>query len=203
MRGARINQGASGCQEGNAIEIRNAPFDGTHPGTVTVEVAHNDLIDWQKTGIVANGDVNAYVHHNKVFESATQDNLAANGIQVGFGAFGMVTQNYVEGNQWKGTSNYVATAVLVYLADAATVSKNNIRGNSDIGIYGYALTGVYDNNKVFDVGADHPNSGYDIGIGSWGANDSTTNNKVRGFEDPYDPDDLGGTNKAIPGPMKY
>ena len=58
-----INKG-NGCQEGNAIEIRNAPFDGTHPATIVVEIAHNLIEDWQKTGIVANGDVDVWVHHN-------------------------------------------------------------------------------------------------------------------------------------------
>ena len=125
-----INKGASGCQEGNAIEVRNAPFDGSHPGTVTVEVAHNDLIDWQKTGIVANGDVSVSVHHNKIFASATQANLAANGLQLGFGALGFATDNYVEGNQWEGPSFFAASAILAVSTDTVNVSHNNIRGNS-------------------------------------------------------------------------
>jgi hypothetical protein len=61
-----LNQGPSGCQEGNAIEVRNAPFDGTHPNTQFVEIAHNSLTDYQKTGIVANGDVNVDIHHNDI-----------------------------------------------------------------------------------------------------------------------------------------
>ena len=38
-----LNQGpaGSGCQEGNAIEARNAPFDGTHPGTKNVKIRDN------------------------------------------------------------------------------------------------------------------------------------------------------------------
>ena len=59
-----INQGQSGCQEGNAIEVRNAPFDGTHPGTKTVLVNENTVFDYQKTGIVANGDINVNINHN-------------------------------------------------------------------------------------------------------------------------------------------
>lgn len=199
-----INKGASGCQEGNAIEVRNAPFDGSHPGTTMVEVGHNDLVDWQKTGIVANGDVMVSVHHNKIFASATQDNLAANGLQLGFGALGLATQNLIYGNQWKGTSPWAATAVLVYLADVVHVSKNNIRGNSDIGLYAYANGGTYDNNKIFDEGPDHPNSGWDIGLGNWGNGNTVTRNKVRGFDTPYDPDPApGGNNKVIPGPQRF
>lgn len=196
-----INQGPSGCQEGNAIEVRNPPFDGTHPNTQTVEVAHNDVTDYQKTGIVANGDVDVSVHHNKVSESATQENLAANSVQLGFGALGSVIQNQIDGNQWKGTSGFVATAVLVFAAaDHVKVSKNNVAGNSDVGLVIFSSSdGGYDNNRVFDEGADHPNSASDIGI--WDAGDGTvlTNNKIRGFDTPL----LGseeGDNKIIPSP---
>jgi hypothetical protein len=49
-----LNQGTSGCQEGNAIEVRNnAPFDGNHPATVSVTVSGNDVaftkkqVSWQ------------------------------------------------------------------------------------------------------------------------------------------------------------
>lgn len=197
-----LNQGASGCQEGNAIEVRNAPFDGTHPNTQTVEVAHNTLRDWQKTGIVANGDVDVSIHHNRIDASATQDNLAANSVQLGFGATGTVENNQIEGNQWKGTSNYAATAVLIYLADGVQVRHNNIRGNADIGVYFFGNDGRVDNNRVFDQGADHPNSGYDIGLGNWGTGNTVTNNKVRAYATAYD-GVTGGKNKTIPGPQKF
>lgn len=192
-----INQGASGCQEGNAIEVRNAPFDGTHPGTITVEIAHNNVQDWQKTGIVANGDVDVSIHHNAVGASATQANLAANSIQLGFGAIGSVKHNNVDGNQWLGTSDFAASGILVFGADVVDVSKNNVGGNSDIGIFVVSDDGTYDNNRVFDNGSDHPNSSYDIGFYNDGEN-SVTNNKVRGFDEPYY-NVTDGKNKAIPG----
>jgi parallel beta-helix repeat protein len=194
-----LNQGPSGCQEGNAIEVRNAPYDGTHPNTLFVEVAHNSILDYQKTGIVANGDVAVDIHHNDVGASATQENLAANSVQVGFGATGSVQHNHIDGNQWMGTSDWAATAVLVYDADGVNLSQNNIRGNADIGIYFYGDNGVINNNRVFDEGADHPNSGYDYGIGNWGSDNSVTNNKVRGYQIPYD-GVSGGKNKVIPDP---
>lgn len=194
-----INKGPSGCQEGNAIEVRNAPFDGTHPDTRKVEISHNKISAYQKTGIVANGDVEALIKHNHIAASATQENLAANSIQLGFGAIGTVTQNIIEGNQWMGTSDFAATAILVFDA-RGDVSKNNIRGNSDIGIYIFGNGVTVNNNKVFDIGADHANSGYDIGIVNVGNNNSITNNKVMGFEEPYY-GVLGGKNKVIPGPQ--
>jgi hypothetical protein len=196
-----LNQGPSGCQEGNAIEVRNAPFDGTHPNTQVVEMAHNMLAGYQKTGIVANGDVNVAIHHNDIGASATQANLAANSVQLGFGATGSVEHNSIDGNQWMGTSDFAATAVLIYDADGANVSQNNIRGNADIGIYFYADNGIVHNNRVLDEGADHPNSTYDYGIGNWGNGNSVTNNKVRGYDIPYD-GVTDGNNKVIPSPQQ-
>lgn len=205
-----LNQGASGCQEGNAIEVRNEPFEkGNHPNTQTVEIAHNDLVAWQKTGIVANGDVDVDIHHNYVESSATQPNeLAANSIQLGFGAAGTVHQNRLEGNQWCGPSNFAATAILLFdVENGVTVKQNVIGGNSDVGIYGFGDGLTVDNNKVSDKDrkiADCNQNGYDIGIGNWGSGSpisSYTNNKVSGFDDAYD-GVSGGKNKIIPGPQK-
>ncbi len=193
-----INQGASGCQEGNGIEVRNAPFDGTHPGTVTVAVSHNTITDYQKTGIVANGDVDVDISHNRLSASATQENLAANTIQLGFGALGTALLNNLEGNQWMGTSPWAATAILVFEADVVVVSKNHITGNSEIGIYGYGNGGLYEKNHITDEGADHPNADYDIGIGGWGIDNTFNKNQVSGFDVPFDPDPLPGSkNKAL------
>jgi hypothetical protein len=194
-----VNQGASGCQEGNAIEVRNAPFDGTHPGTLQVEIAHNVVENYQKTGIVANGDVDVDIHHNTVGASATQENLAPNSIQIGFGALGSVTHNHVDGNQWKGGSGWASTAVLIYLASpGVVVSQNNIGGNSDVGVYVVGDGAAINNNRVFDYGGDHPNSDDDTGIAINGNGNVVTNNKVRGFDVPYYGLDDLGSNKVIP-----
>jgi len=183
-----INQGASGCQEGNAIEVRNAPFDGTHPNTQTVEVSGNLVTNYQKTGIVANGDVSVLIRSNNVGSSATQADLAANSIQLGFGAEGAVKNNKISGNQWCGPSEFVATAVLIFDADDSVVSNNVIGGNSDIGIYGFGDSLSIVNNKVTDSGAiaDCNAFDYDIGIGDYGTGNFVTKNKVGGFDTPYD-----------------
>ena len=182
-----MNQGPSGCQEGNAIEVRNAPFDGTHPNTQAVEIAHNDVADYQKTGILANGDVDANVHHNDVGASATQENLAANSIQLGFGALGAVHHNAIDGNQWLGTSNFAGSAILIVFTGEVDVSQNNVRGNSDVGLFIATDSGNYFDNRIFDEALDAPNSSYDIGVLNYfGSNNVTiTNTKVRGFETPY------------------
>lgn len=197
-----INQGASGCQEGNAIEVRNAPFDGEHPDTKTVEIAHNNIDDYQKTGIVCNGDVDCDIHNNKVGSADLPTSLAANSIQVGFGGTGDVVLNQVDGNQWCGPSDFVATAILLFETGTSDVSKNIIGGNSDVGIYGLTNNTTINNNKVSDSGEDCNVNDYDIGIGDYdlytsdpGNNNIVTNNKVSGFDTLYD-EVTGGKNKA-------
>lgn len=181
-----INQGASGCQEGNAIEVRNAPFDGTHPGTVTVEISHNVVEDYQKGGIICNGDVVCDIQHNFVGESATQENLAANSVQLGFGATGTVALNHIAGNQWLGASNFAATAVLIFDADDVTIQRNNIGGNSDVGLFLIGNDALVDNNRIFDGGPDGPHGDY--GLFDSGTANVITKNKIRGFVEPSNVD---------------
>jgi len=201
-----INQGASGCQEGNAIDVRNPPFDGSGNNTVTVEIAHNYVDDWQKTGILTNGDMTVSIHHNFVGDSANQDNLAPNGIQVADGVEGSVLSNKIEGNQWLGWSGgicYDGTAILAFAPGSMEVSKNFISGNSDVGIFVvWGEDGTYAKNKVFDTGIDGPKT---ASCGEWGIIDydgsgnTFTKNHVKGFDTPFDPDPLSGDkNKALP-----
>ncbi len=195
-----INQGPSGCQEGNAIEVRNAPFDGSHPNTQTVEVSHNLISAWQKTGIVANGDVDVTIMHNAIGPSATQANLAANSVQVGYGGKGRVEQNHIAGNSWLGPSDYVATGILLFnAASGTTVRHNNLmEGNADVGIYIFASGVTVDNNRIFETGPDLNQHSYDYGVVDEGVGNTVTNNKIRGFGTPYDPVAAIGNNKVIP-----
>lgn len=199
-----INQGASGCQEGNAIEVRNAPFDGTHVNTQNVKVKDNTIDDYQKTGIVANGDVNVKVEKNDLGASFTQENLAANGIQVGFGGIAEVKHNDVEGNQWLGLpTGESATAILIYAADGVDVNHNKSAGNSNIGLYvggdagsGFSDNGRFDHNRLDDVGPDGANTATNGDTGIFNDPASLGNgfhhNKVCGFATPFDPDPLPG-----------
>lgn len=188
-----INQGASGCQEGNAIEVRSC--DGA--GMVNVEVAHNTVSSWQKTGIVINCNALAWVHHNTVNASATQANLAANSIQIGFGASATVEHNQVAGNSWTTNADWASSAILLYQAAPGTLVRQNnfMDGNADVGIWIESSGVTVDNNRVFESGAD---GAFDIGIGNWGMSNSVTNNKVRGYAIPVDGDSV--KTKAIPSP---
>ena len=136
-----INQGASGCQEGNGIEVRDAPFDDTHPDTEYVTIADNTVTGYQKTGIVGNGDVFVTITGNTVVGLGPVPYIAQNGIQIGFNGTGEVEDNDISGNHYSKCSNrdaaqtgcvpWVSAGLLLYDVDANSVkhSQNHFRDN--------------------------------------------------------------------------
>ena len=200
-----INQGLSGCQEGNGIEVRNAPFDGTHPATKTVTISHNTVTKYQKTGIVANGDVKASVTNNYVGSAELPLNIAANSIQLGFGAYGAVNNNEVVGNQWDvvSTPQWIATAVLVYLAGDVSVNHNKISGNwTDIGVAAYYSGTVNVMNNTIartKTGAGTVDE-HGIGVDFYGnsGKSKVVKNTFEGWNHAYLGEDLAKVNAVSP-----
>jgi hypothetical protein len=124
-----IEQGANGdgCQEGNAIEVRNAPFDKT--GTdLAVLITNNVITQYQKSGIVANGSVAATIKNNSVTGDGPINYIAQNGIQVGFAATAVVKMNSSSGNYYTPKSD-LACGFLIYQADGVSASGNNFFNN--------------------------------------------------------------------------
>ncbi|HEV8714492.1 MAG TPA: right-handed parallel beta-helix repeat-containing protein [Candidatus Binatia bacterium] len=122
-----INQGASGCQEGNAIEVRNAPFDTTGADKL-VTIQGNVISNYQKTGIVANGSVAAVITQNDITGVGPVDYIGQNGIQIGFGATAIVRENLATGNDYTPTS-FVSCGILLFKADGVQVSENFLAHN--------------------------------------------------------------------------
>jgi hypothetical protein len=120
-----VNQGPSGCQEGNAIEARNAPFDTTGTSDVAVSISGNVANGYIKNGITVNGSVAAEVTDNTVTGSGPVGvPLAAqNGIQIGFGATAIVTGNTISGNDYT-PADTVACGLLYFEADGVKASGN-------------------------------------------------------------------------------
>ena len=52
---SNLNQGASACPEGNAIEVQNFKTGADDPPQQTVEITSNRVSGFQKTGIVCSG----------------------------------------------------------------------------------------------------------------------------------------------------
>jgi hypothetical protein len=130
-----INQGQSGCQEGNAIQVRSAPYDGTHPATKTVTVSGNTVSGYQKTGLLANGDVFLDAYNNQITGLGPVPFIAQNGLQLGYGAMGSIHDNVISGNYYSG-SGWTSAGILAFDINA---SDNKIFRN-DFG----------DNQRKFD-----------------------------------------------------
>ena len=136
-----VRQPNSGCQEGNAIKVRNAPYAGTHPGTKTVNIHDNTVTNYQKGGIIVNGDVLATIVRNTVGASANQAILAANSIQLAFGAKGTIENNAVKGNIWC-YNDILVTAFLNYKHDFNTGNPLTIAPGAGPHVTNNTMTGT-------------------------------------------------------------
>ncbi|GEL74349.1 right-handed parallel beta-helix repeat-containing protein [Myxococcus virescens] len=137
VRALHQGAGEGGCQEGVAIEVRNAQ-DASR--VVQVEVLRNHAVGYQKGGIVASGRVDVAVEDNVVEGGGPSAVIARNGIQLSFGATGQVLGNRVTGNIYTGTG-YVAAGILVAggayyngpVCEDVLIQGNTLEAN-DIGI---------------------------------------------------------------------
>lgn|SRR5438094_893250 len=113
-----VTQGVNfGCQEGNAIEARN--FVGetlSSPDRTSVTISDNVIPLYQKTGILANGNVDAIVTRNVVTGVGPSTLIAQNGVQMGFGATGLISANEISGNNYTPNS-FFACGIIVVDAD--------------------------------------------------------------------------------------
>ncbi|NMO15288.1 right-handed parallel beta-helix repeat-containing protein [Pyxidicoccus fallax] len=126
-----------GCQEGTAIEVRNA-VDAAEP--VRVDVLRNQASGYQKGGIVVAGRVVATVEGNALDGGGPVAAIARNGIQVSSGATGRVVDNTVRGHAYTGPG-YVASGIVVVggsyygvpLSKNVVIQDNELADN-DVGI---------------------------------------------------------------------
>ena len=173
-----VNKGASSCQEGNGIEVRNA--DGSNP--TTVEIADNLIDGFQKTGIVATGSVDVEIHGNTVGPSSTQRFMVTNGIQVSAGARVTIEFNTIAGNSWPGEAAAATAILLMNTAPGALVRGNVIVGNADVGIYVMANGVLVERNRLTDNG---PDGAFDVGIGNYGEGNVFDGNTITGYSQRY------------------
>lgn len=136
--------GGFGCQGGLGIYVESGattvPPNPSPQANSTVTISYNNVHDYDKNGITANGtptgpttsNVTVTIEHNTVMGAGAVDNNAQNGIQL-YGANGSVSYNTIDGN-WYTVGSYAATGVLILQSYAATITDNTI-SNSNVGIY--------------------------------------------------------------------
>jgi hypothetical protein len=174
-----VHKRGSSCQEGNAIEVRNADLAGA---TTTVEILTNVIEGFQKTGVVASGNADVTLRGNSIGASAGQRWLVANGIQVGAGARAVIESNTIAGNS-SNNNDAAATAVLLVSTAPGTVVRGNvIVGNADVGIYVLASGVRVERNRLTDTGAD---GAFDVGIGNYGDDNVFEGNSITGYYERY------------------
>jgi len=170
-----VNKPASACQEGNGIEVRNRDLQATPS---IVEISSNVVEGFQKTGIIASGNIDVTIRGNSIGPSAAQAQMAANGIQIGPGARAFVEGNTIAGNSWNG-SNAVATAILLLQAGPGTVVRGNaITGRAAVGFSLMWEGGGGEQTRLTDSG---PDASYDVGLLNAGEDNEFDGNIIRGF----------------------
>jgi nitrous oxidase accessory protein NosD len=148
----RMNLPASlnGCQSGDGIEVQSSTG-----GTSKVIIEDNSVHDYQKNGITGNElGTDVSIERNTVTGIGSTSGAAQNGIQLGFGAKGSVTENNVTGNVWAPCVSvqeceFSATGILVFQSDDVKVSENSV-GTNQVGIFIGGQNSEVDHNNVFD-----------------------------------------------------
>jgi hypothetical protein len=202
VRELQKGSGASGCQEGFGIEVRN---DDASRGPFRVDVLRNRVVAAQKLGILAVGAVEVAISDNTVDAKGPVTHIARNGIQVSFGARGRVSGNTVSANAYTGpTADTVSAGILVtggsyFGASSPLVTDLAIEGNTlvdnDIGIYLSQLEGSAGDapstptrirvagNTLRSAVASNPS--YQAAIADYGTANVITSNVISGAG--YDP----------------
>jgi hypothetical protein len=166
---------------------------------------------YQKTGIIANGDVEATIRDNTVTGKGPIGYIAQNGIQVGFGASGQVQDNEVSGNSYTGSSTVSGGILIVggpgYGGDFvvnAQIVQNTVTEN-DVGVYvsqyeaDFSAPDKATNIKVVNntISKNEVTNGYvyQAGVSDVGNNDKIINNKISGAG--YNPATIPGSTFAV------
>jgi hypothetical protein len=139
-----------GCQEvSGAVYAYNGYFyTGEIPNpAISVTVSNNTITGYQKNGITCDDlGESCVVSGNTVTGVGPTTLTAQNGIQIGFGASGIVTDNAVSGNHYLGPTGgqpndvnyfgglYYATGILAYDAGTTVRITGNVLSGNDVGI---------------------------------------------------------------------
>jgi hypothetical protein len=161
VRNVLMAPGLQGCQVGLAINVES------DAGSPAVTISDNSVRNYDKNGITASGPgtgggPNVTVTSNTVIGLGATSVTAQNGIQIGYGATGSVTYNYVVDDVYTnppcgGTNEppcYGSSGILIYASSGITASSNTVE-STQLGIapttdptYGTANDTIVKSNHV-------------------------------------------------------
>ena len=149
---------AGGAVDHTTVEhVRETPFSGDQQGNGiyafnddstarTVNFTFNNVFDYQKNGITANGAaLTANISNNTVTGQGLSGINGQNGIQIGFGALGHVDHNVISNNTYDGNT---AAGILLYQAATGTTVTNNTVTGSDFGVAAFDSSATIDANTL-------------------------------------------------------
>jgi parallel beta-helix repeat protein len=203
--------------DSNIHDIGETPLNGDQHGAgiyyrslttfaATGTISGNTLTNYQKGGIVVNGNVTAMITNNIVTGQGPVDYIAQNGIQLGYGAKGTVTNNTVTGNAYTG-ANLASSGGIIVIGgpcfgppNAYTVGltiATNTLTNNDVGVWllnanescrtpstktdNTVKSNTISNDAVTNTTGFSATCGYQVGVADVGHTDSIVSNAISGF----------------------
>lgn len=151
VRNIKLGAGLTGCQSGLAIFVQSGGG-----GSSVVQIQDSSVHDYQKNGITANElGTQVQIARNVVTGLGATNDIAQNGIQIGFDAAGSVTGNTVANHVYSlcvstQSCSFTADDILVVQSDSITV-EHNVAGVSQTGIAISANNSQVLSNRVFDT----------------------------------------------------
>lgn len=169
--------------------VKNMCVDGKETfgivayGNSDVTISGNDVSGYARCGIGVNGDggvlddPRAIIMGNTVTGPGMDEHVtwAPNGIQIGWGATGEISRNYVSGNGWPG-EKWTGSGILVYASNNIKVANNTIKQNQT-GIIVGGENGGANGNQVYGNTVD--NNTYGISIQDKSVNTTIKDNTVK------------------------
>lgn len=157
-------------------DIGEVPFNGTQHGVgiyfayasgATGSITNNRITRYQKGGIAVTGlGDSAQIAHNTVIGLGPVDFIAQNGIELGAGAKGSITNNNVSDNSYTGPNFASSGGIILFggscYPDPLTVNiriTGNTTTNNDVGVWSSNLD-VDPNNPGNCTWPTHPTNNY-------------------------------------------
>ncbi|HMR39553.1 MAG TPA: hypothetical protein PKA90_03905, partial [Ignavibacteria bacterium] len=174
--------------------IRNTPINGAQGGVGifaqaddgnprTLDIINNDIFDFQKNATSFSGaDLIANVDSNSVTGAGPVSFIAQNGIQIGFGAGGSVTNNTISNISYV-PSTVVSCGVLLYQPSGTVTTSKNTLTACQMSIYYIDVGGDISENTINSTLANTGTALY------WGI-DADPGDRPRVDPQPFDDEDL-------------
>ena len=149
VRNFKLTAALNGCQSGTGIFVQSGGG-----GVSGVEINQCTVHDFQKNGITADEKgTTAIIQRNVVTGLGPTTGAAQNGVQIGFGANGSISNNTVTNNVWAPCTavtacTTVATNILVTQSDGVEISSNKA-GISQVNIFVDGSHSTIENNETF------------------------------------------------------